>query len=1631
MQNQLAKRDNKASVFDVRPLQPTQAWNFSNALSLLKTYQDPYIFDALDEFLLMNGSLYGRPIPFTRTSKDFKKVENQFTLRNVLYSGVSSKNNKDAEIISDLLDLDYYEVLRVIVQTNERVPEMLPNNEDRRRLRMDDDGMRYHEEERILLYSSRILREQRIVLKLVIELLNSKSNSLRSTVIQNLGREIYLSKKYISEAIDGLEKLMIMFSTSSFITGYSEKLDALIHTELVLLSNEILKVLVELLIQNPNVDKEVIRKWFLFMDSYNFLSVVGPAVNLVQASSLMQALAMVISLLFLDIENAYGFAGSDSYFTDVLIFKDINHSILTSSILNTVVAYTWSIVLLRKFYLLESFEDEPHLQDFEKECPRGYLEKSLNEIHSYGSETEFFASIAELSKILKFDNIYPAILSSVLLAAAEVTSFTPDMIEYSKKVIKIAPNSIVQRFFENEATVNEIVLARAKFPLLLNAYLEIASANGSFALEEFKELKSYMTIFPNDFFIHKCQIDDEDPDLVKTTEDIDVFPPFETEKRLSLVLPKGTKAKILPNATADALVVAFIYQYNGWSFLGRILQNISKNYDSLDKSKMSTMVNIIELMTKTVDDNKRLESQKFLNYMSAYTDDSNIVEVILRLMEQSLHARAVTPLEAILNFLSSAMPFLSSRIWPYLFKSSLLSIGSREGLATTIFGAVEMVNGRYNFTASLIKFCDSLVQNCLSINDNYLEKLKALILSRLVSHLISVFEYFSNCTFNEPYQKLEMGVLILDVLSNIVATVYGVERHENLTNRIFNIFQDAASIVVESFLVSDREFSGSAFPILCMLDSCKQNINLYEINDISGFWYDNWIRCSLAFCQLIISIRSELTLPASALESALFYRLPLLVDIYSQYENYRKDIIDLLVSLSKGVWEKESKPSLLSYLGRDHAQVLLHSLSVDLSNTFDDYRIKISLYEFICSVLDGNQEGLSVLFTSGRDLFGDMTKSLSKKEDKLKHVSLLVILKKSVSDIQYFPNSASLHLVDAIALAFNSWSITWENENDLGFIDALIRRISEPIAYENSSIELCISTCYEMKLTAKIAETLALILFATRNRNCVEKIANFFTTGNAFNNLIEYSNIRDYKPRLQANLQLSFRNAYPGFVLQQFTRSYLKREKRYGTTSVYSLSLLDKLFGDTSAWPTIKEQIISSSVNIQYLDAQLALAKSYGALLTSFCRKCPSSLQPGDLSLACQLLRINMVEEKPAKIFEEIFSGRIELAFLMSQTIFSNPNAKPDSKVCFDLLKCTYDLLLSSPTNFSGNLDEENCDYRPLFCILHYTLDYLKDNSELLLENTSIFREIFDTVVTKATNVLLIDIQNEAYLLSTVKDQTGDRMNKKFDDLKMILSLFKVFVRMKNAKLRSDMATLVNERGTIAILLRLYSFSHMLSSNNRFIFAQLSLMFIQELLVVEDIAECLISSGLLLVLTKSEISRPIVANGCDCFLDSDYHKIWNNGILPIFLICLSKLRSSCVEEIVLGLRIFAKQIETCIESWLKDSSSIRISSALVSDTSQILMLFQMLQEMNAMITTSEETTVSPLLNVFPLLDTESKREDFVDSINNLLKHPKFLSSRIVPCSSEEQRIFDIGGQSYEKFILNLIDEIRELLEIFK
>lgn len=207
-------------VKPLKPIQPTQLWGFDNALSLLKSYQDPYILDALDEFLLLNSKLLLNPLPFKRVTKSPNKEAKELSLRNILYSDITPNNIKDAETISNVLNLDYNDVLRVISQTCKRIPERKVYNYEKLKSKLPDDREKYLEEERILLYSSRVLRERRIVLRLVIELLNNKSNSETSSTIQNLGKEIYLSKTYTNDLINSLEELIKSVANRSFITGF-------------------------------------------------------------------------------------------------------------------------------------------------------------------------------------------------------------------------------------------------------------------------------------------------------------------------------------------------------------------------------------------------------------------------------------------------------------------------------------------------------------------------------------------------------------------------------------------------------------------------------------------------------------------------------------------------------------------------------------------------------------------------------------------------------------------------------------------------------------------------------------------------------------------------------------------------------------------------------------------------------------------------------------------------------------------------------------------------------------------------------------------------------------------------------------------------------------------------------------------------------------------------------------------------------------------------------------------------------------------------------------------------------------------------------------------------------------------
>lgn len=1620
----LQKSRHSQGATPLKQIQPKQLWTFDNALSLLRTCQDKYILDGLDEYLLLNNEVLTSPFPFHTEEKLTDDVlVADFSLRNILYSDLTDSNKEDAKTLSELLKIDYKESLRVIRQTCFRIPERKIKNYDKFKSKLPDDREKYLKEERILLYSGRVLRERRTILKLVAELVSNKMNPEMSSTVRNLGKQIVLSGKYLSGLIANISSLVGHLNSGTLATGFSKELDDLIYVESLLLIIESAKVLIELLTAIDTVSKEGTLEWFEFVSTNGSSLALSSHMTYTESFALIQSLFTVVSLLFMDLENNFEMENTGSYLNHGSIFKKINDTIVYNENSTSVVLFSWSVLLLKKSIILEEY-NQP---DFTAIITVADIKNSIRIAESRLETSSVFKDLANLNELLKFDNVYATILANVLLTTLPLVSLTSELASSIASILENAPSSIIEKFFGDELFVNTIILARTKFPISLTPYLKLASINGRFALAELQEMKSYISLFKRDQVVGLYDIDDENTELVKLVRSVDIYPPYEINKKLSLVLASGTKAKILPSADDNSVLMTFLYKFNGWAFLGRVLQNISKVYDNSDAEKVELVVNILSLLTRTIQNCLPNESRLILETMSAYTDDSDIIEVIFRLFEQGLHSRNTVVLKTLLKLFASLMPLVSNRIWLYLSKSSLFSQSGKEGLASTIFGSIEMVKGDYSFTVSLVDLVHALFQNSLSLHEEYPERSRSLILSNLVSHLIMVFESFLHCRFNHGYQKLELGVLILDLFSSILATVYGIDEKTKSDEKATKVFASSATKIIDSFLVTGSDCSRVSFPLLSMVDSLASSISTYEICDVSGFWYDNWIRCGLAFSQLVISVRSSLDLKPSTLERSLFTKLPSLVNAYAQYPSLRKGLLDLISALTNGSWDEGEQPSLLSHLGRDYAHVLLHSLASDLDNAFDDYKVKISLYDFICAVMDGKQEGLSVLLLSGRDVFGEFA-DIDKTEPK--PLSLLNILKKNVNDINYYPNVVSLHLVDAIALAFNSWTTVRVNDDDTEFINLLITRIQAPLHETPQTVEDYISVCYELKLVSKIAEILSLFLFTTKNEKCKNSIINLISSQEFVRTLRTRFTIEDNQPSLHSNLQVSFENEFPGLELLQFRVSLLKRN-RFGLATVYNLVLMDRLFKDETQWTNLREQVIASSMNIQYLNSQVSIAKSFGGLLTAFCRKSPQSLDTKFLTLVSDLLKINTSENIDTDVSSLVYQERVELAFFL---LYNCPDAKRDSAVIIEIIKVASELLTSSSLNFLTALTNDSVSYRSLLRIIYISLNSVKDRYDLILEAFSVFRDLFDLIVAKGTRTILVELQNDVYRSRTSKKQSPEKLAERLDDLQLVFLIVKVFVSLKApSDLHSEMATLMSDNGTIKALLNLYSVSYLIEVNDEHIFAQLSLMFVQQLLTIKVMAEKFYSTGLFIVLVESTISHPIKTGGLSVATGAQHHRIWINGLLPVFLTILSKLGPSIIREFSYAVQSFGKQIEYCVESWARDSSSIKINTAVISETSQILLMFQMIQSLNIDFSGyngarngSVSGGMAVDMPILPGLETEAKRDDFVDCINNLLKHPKFLASRISASSAEEQRTLEKRDDAYETFVKYVIEEIRDL-----
>lgn len=79
-------------------------------------------------------------------------------------------------------------------------------------------------------------------------------------------------------------------------------------------------------------------------------------------------------------------------------------------------------------------------------------------------------------------------------------------------------------------------------------------------------------------------------------------------------------------------------------------------------------------------------------------------------------------------------------------------------------------------------------------------------------------------------------------------------------------------------------------------------------------------------------------------------------------------------------------------------------------------------------------------------------------------------------------------------------------------------------------------------------------------------------------------------------------------------------------------------------------------------------------------------------------------------------------------------------------------------------------------------------------------------------------------------------------------------------------------------------------------------------------------------------------------------------------------------------------------------------------------------------TKNSEVTDMALL---PGLETSDKRDEFVENLRNLVKHPKFLTSRIIPSSPDEVRLLNGDGEARDSFSSMVISDITELKDFLE
>ncbi|KAH3688887.1 hypothetical protein WICPIJ_000132 [Wickerhamomyces pijperi] len=1559
-------------------------WTFDLVLTLLQAKPDLNCLKSIDAFLEKNKPLLIKPFLFQQATKDGPPLPTKETLeiRATSYP-INDQIKKDCDEISKQIYVDKLEVLRVIAQVSERHSSKISDGDDESSKQLSDHE-KITKEEIHSLYINSVLRERSTIVKLIAFLVTRADVAELSSKYSNL---MFNSPDFIPSIIAFLKQLI---TTDLMAIKAHSKYKHIIKTQTVCTIVELLKLLVSLCIK-ISVPVSIVKQWFELLQAVQAFNVLKDEIER-ESYQEITGLSSLVSMLALGLDTDEDFFDfNSSYLKDPEAVTLINNTIVDFPS-DPVLLYCWSVLL---GLLDDSVVSGVFGVGFK-------LDEYSSGFALRAAELDVFGYVESVSQSVSYDEVNSAILASFIIAISPFLQLNDAVSRAILTVFKEAPNSFIEKFFINANVQNMIYLAKVKFPELITPYLRILSINGTYAHSQLTEFDTYMTVLSSSSLNFEADLD-TDTIVLKDGHYLKV--PYEQSKDAAIYLPPSTRGKLMPTADQNLEAAIFKYKYDGWSLIGRILQNVAL-YGGQEEQELILV--ILELITNTIILTDTDTTSDIFAKLSVLIDDGDVVDLILKLFELSLHQAHTALLAQLTKLLTALLGTFPQIVWSHLVRSDLLERRGRGGLISHILGAVETVTGDYKFTIEVLRFFNELVNQSVS-NDKDLNSYKLEVLPKFVVFANQVFESFIHWDYKHKGDKYVIGSLILDSYTKIVYAVYGVDPETRPNKKVTGVLAASAERVVSSFTSTSPDVR-IIKPILNTLDS------LAQFAAIDQYQFQKWVSASLEFTKLVVSVRSLNKFTPSTLEKCLFSKAPAFVSVYNQQCSLRALILQVLVQLVKSTWSSNETPSLLAHLGEFWTSTLVLALGSDLQFKHQDFTVRKMLYSFFSSVIEANQKGLAMILLSGTG--PNNTKVGGSKP-------LLKILKENVGQLDQYPESLSVHLVDAIALALNSWSL--QGEDDVTFAKILIKKLlvdsqePQPTAASNEQI---IESCYRYKLNSRVAEICALILFSSKKQTVTDEIIKELDPDRILQLAKPLYEKSHYRGTLHSNLNRNFEQKWPDLKLQQFQRSALSSITLYGEGSVYELRLLDEVLGKNTYWigteltEGYRSEVIAASLNLQLVSSQIDCAKSWGALLTVYAKNFKA--KPSFTDIVCKMLQANIDEGVEIALLKDVYRVRVELAFFFLYSITNNgviALAKADNK---KILKLALHLLTSIDVNVLVNISAGNSTiYRPLLRIVTNCLNSARADTELVESLSGELLEFVEIVLAKGTPVLLDSIEP-----TTAQVEVASKL----EDLTLLISIVhNLMATRPTSSFVHSVSVKLSGFNALRSILRLYSNSHLLKINGEYVLAEMILTYITELISTEAIADQLIQSGLFSTLIQSQLSATIQEGSVAVHTRPRLHNIWRNGLLSIVLILLSKFGLRVLPESSAFVNHFSKQFQTTIQTWTSQDSVI-VSVPALEELEQIIMLEKALETLYYEFGQVGPTSQDVHTGIIPGLDTDKARVTLQGSLSHLLAHPKFLTSKVIPTSLEEQTLFEGDDKIRTKLVEKIVAQINDIIE---